>query len=215
MITILLADDHTVVMDGLRVLLEHEPDLQVQALARDGREAVRLACEIKPDIAILDIAMPELNGIEAAQHIHQDCPGTKTIILSMHANNEYISRAFQAGVLGYLLKESAGSEVVAAVREVHAGRQYLSQKIREKVVGRGALSMQAAPDPLESLSQREREVLLLVVEGHPTNNTAQTLGLSQKTIETYRSRLMRKLHIENIPALVKFAIQHGLTSLGE
>jgi DNA-binding NarL/FixJ family response regulator len=215
MITILLADDHTVVMDGLKVLLEHEPDLQVQALARDGRQALRLACEIKPDIAILDIAMPELNGIEAAQHILQDCPGTKTIILSMHAGNEYISRAFQAGVLGYLLKESAGSEVVAAVREVHADRQYLSQKIRAAVVGRGALSMQAAPDPLESLSQREREVLQLVVEGHTSSSIARKLGLSQKTVETYRNRMMRKLQIKNIPALVRFAIQHGLTSLGE
>jgi DNA-binding NarL/FixJ family response regulator len=215
MITILLADDHTVVMDGLRVLVEHEPDLQVQALAGDGYQAVRLACEGRPDIAILDIAMPELNGIEAAQHIRQDCPGTKTIILSMHASNEYISRAFQAGVLGYLLKESAGSEVVAAVREVHAGRQYLSQKIREAVVGGRALSMQELTDPLESLSQREREVLQLIVEGHTSSSIARTLGLSQKTVETYRSRMMRKLHVESFPALVKFAIQHGLTSLGE
>lgn len=215
MISILLADDHAVVVDGLRVLLEREPDLRVEAVAADGLQAVHMAKARCPDVAVLDIAMLGLNGIDAAMRIQEDCPGTKTIILSMHASSEYISRAFQAGVLGYLLKESAGAEVVAAVREVHAGRMYLSRKIRDAVVVDPHKFMQAAPTALERLSPREREVLQLVVEGHTSTEIAGKLGLSPKTVETYRSRLMTKLGLRNLPELVKFAILHGLTRLGE
>jgi DNA-binding NarL/FixJ family response regulator len=214
-ITIFLADDHAVVRDGLRVLLEAQSDLEVIGDAADGREAVRRVAQRCPDVAILDIAMPELNGIEAARQIREICPNTQFIILSMHAANEHIFRALQAGARGYLLKEAAGTEVVEAVRAVSAGRRYLSQKISNMVIDNYVRQHEAgqARDPLAPLSPREREVLQLVVEGRSSAEIAETLSLSPKTLDTYRSRLMKKLGISDLPGLVKFAIQHGLISL--
>ncbi len=214
-ITVFLADDHAVVRDGLRVLLEAQPDIRVIGDAANGRETVRLVVQLCPDVAIIDIAMPELNGIEAARKIGQVCPSTQVIILSMHSTTEHVFQALQAGARGYLLKESAGIEVVNAVRAVHADRRYLSQKISDGLVDDYVRQRQAAEakSPLARLSPREREVLQLVVEGKSSAEIADILSLSLKTVETYRSRLMHKLGISDLPGLVKFAIQHGLTPL--
>lgn len=211
-ITVLLADDHGVVRDGLCALLEAQGDIVVCAMADNGREAVRLAHVQQPQVAVLDIAMPELNGIAAARQIRAATPATQVVILSIHATSEHIYQALHAGALGYVLKESAGKEVVTAVRTVAVGQRYLSAKITASVM-RDHLAEHQTRSPLESLSEREREVLQLTVEGKTAAQVAEQLALSPKTVETYRSRLMQKLGMSDLPALVKFAIQHGLTSL--
>jgi len=206
-IRVLLADDHAVVRDGLRLLLEAQPDIVVVGDAATGRDAVRQAQALSPDVVLMDIAMSDLNGVEATRQIRARCPTTQVVILSMHSNEEYIRRALQAGALGYVLKESAGLEVVSAIRTTYAGQRYLGQKIAD--IDAQSLS----DDALAHLSEREREVLQLIVEGQTSARIADILGLSPKTVETYRSRLMQKLGIHDVPGLVKFAIQHGLTSL--
>lgn len=211
-ISIVLADDHALVRDGLRALLEAHADLQVVAVAATGREAVRLAQHHHPAVIILDIAMPDLNGIEAARHIADACPDTQIIVLSMHSSSEHIYQALQAGARGYLMKESAGAEVATAVRAVYAGQRYLSQKIADTVMDDYMRQRQTA-SPLESLTPREREILQLIVEGRSSVEVGAALALSPKTVETYRARLMHKLNISDLPTLVKFAVQHGLTPL--
>jgi len=210
--TLFLVDDHAVVRDGLRLLLETEPDFKVIGEAGSGRKAVHQIVQAGPDIAIVDITMPELNGIEATRHIREQSPATEVIILSMHSSADHISRALQAGARGYILKSSVGSELVAAVRAVRAGHRYLSQKVSNQVVD-DYVSRVASESPLSRLSPREREILQLLVEGKSTAQIAETLFLSPKTVHTYRSRLMQKLNIGDLPGLVKFAIQHGLTPL--
>ena len=212
MIRVMLADDHAVVRDGLRVLLEAQSDLEVVGAAANGRQAVRLVHELHPDVVVMDIAMPELNGIEATQQIHDAAPSTQVLVLSMHSTTEHIFRALQAGARGYLLKDSAGAEVVDAVRVVNAGRRYLGQKIASTVVD-DYISERRRASPLDSLSPRERQILQLVAEGKSSAEAAATLFLSPKTVDTYRSRMMQKLDIDDLPSLVKFAIQHGVTQL--
>jgi DNA-binding NarL/FixJ family response regulator len=213
--TVFLADDHAIVRDGLRYLLEAQPDIEVIGDAADGRETVRLVAQLKPDVAIVDITMPELNGIDATLQIRDVCPATEVIILSMHANTRHIARALQAGAQGYLVKESAGIEVVKAVRTVSAGHHYLSQSVSDAVINDYVSQHRTAEhrSSLESLSGREREVLQLVVEGHSSTEIAKILNLSPKTVESYRSRLMHKLEISDLPSLVRFAIRQGLTPL--
>jgi DNA-binding NarL/FixJ family response regulator len=214
-ITVFLADDHAVVRDGLRFLLQAQPDIQVIGDASNGRDAMLRVPELCPDVVVMDIAMPELNGIESTRRLAEISPGTRVIILSMHSTSEHIFRALQAGAWGYLLKESAGVEVADAVRAVHAGRRYLSAAISDRLIDDYVRQRQAreAKGPLARLSPREWEVLQLVVEGHSSADIADVLCLSSKTVETYRSRLMQKLGIGDLPGLVKFAIQHGLTPL--
>jgi len=212
-ITVFLVDDHTIVRDGLRYLLEAQKNIRVVGEASDGREAIRKVRRLRPDIVIMDILMAGLNGIEAAGQICRECPATRVIMLSMQSSSESIVRALKAGASGYLLKESAGRELVNAIHEVHAGRRYLSPKVSEQVIGACLNRAEEMRDPLATLSRREREVLQLVVEGRTSAEIADTLFLSVKTVETYRSRLMQKLGIRDIPALIKFAIQHGLTPL--
>ena len=214
-ITVLLADDHAVLRDGLRLLLEAQHDIRVIADAANGRDAVRQVVKLCPDVVIMDIAMPELNGIEATRQIREVCPSAQVIILSIYSTSEHIFQALQAGACGYLLKESAGIEVVHAVRAVHAGQRYLSQKIADRVVDGYITQRKAveAKSPLARLSPREREILQLVVEGKSSTEIAEVLYLSSKTVDTYRTRLMKKLDISDIPSLVKFAVQHGLTPL--
>jgi len=211
-ITVYLADDHAVVRDGLRVLLEAQPDIRVVGDAGDGNEVVRQVARLHPDIVVMDIAMPELNGIEATLRIREACAGTKVVMLSMHSSTEHIFRSLQAGALGYLLKESAGAEVVEAVRAVHAGRRFLGHKITAAVVDDYIRERHTA-SPLERLSPRERRILQLIVEGKSSAEAAAILFLSPKTVDTYRSRLMHKLGVADFSALVKFAISHGLTPL--
>lgn len=212
-IKIFLADDHAVVRDGLNALLNAQSDLSVIGMAANGREAVQQVHQLHPDVVVMDVTMPELNGIEATYQICRSQPETKVIILSMHGNTEHIVRALQVGACGYLLKDSAGMEVAQAVRSVATGQRYLSQKISDKVIDAYVQQYDGRVDttPLDRLSPRERETLQLVVEGKSTSEIAEILFLSPKTIETYRSRLMQKLEIHNLPSLVKFAIQHGLT----
>ncbi len=214
-IRVFLADDHTVVRDGLRFLLQAQNDIQVIGDAADGQETVQRTLELRPDVVVMDIAMPRLNGIEAARQIQEVAPQVQVVILSMYSTSEHIFRALQAGVRGYLLKESAGAELVKAVRAVSAGRRYLSEKVADLVASDYVRQREIldANSPLAQLSARERQVLQLVVEGASSAEIARTLSLSPKTVDTYRSRLMQKLGIDDLPALVKFAIQHGLTSI--
>jgi DNA-binding NarL/FixJ family response regulator len=208
-----LADDHAVLRDGLRLLLEAGGDITVVGSEGNGRDALNKALQLQPDVVVMDISMPQLNGIEATQQICAACPNTKVIILSVYSTAEHVFRALRAGARGYLLKDSAGDEVVEAVRAIHSGRHYFSRAIGEIMVQdyiKYRLDAQAK-SPLESLSSREREVLQLLVEGRSNPDIATGLCLSVKSIETYRSRLMQKLGIYDLPGLVKFAIQQGLT----
>jgi DNA-binding NarL/FixJ family response regulator len=214
-ITVFLADDHAVLRNGLQFMLDAEADIEVVGTAANGREAVRQVKQLQPNIVILDIAMPELNGIEAAQQIHECCPSTQVIILSMHHTPEHITRALQAGARGYLVKESASDEVVEAIRQIHTGQRYLSQEISDRVLDYYLDQHQAevASNPLASLNAREREILQLVVEGKTTAEISDFLSLSPKSVKSYRSRIMQKLGVNDLPGLVKFAIRYGLTSL--
>jgi len=212
-ISVFIADDHAIVRDGLRLLLETQNDITVVGEAADGRQTVLQVQKLSPNVLVMDIAMPELNGIEATRQIRGICPFTQVVILSMYATTEHIFRAMQAGALGYLLKESAAVEVVNAIRAVHSGKRYFCKKIDDDMIDSYIHNRQISmlKSPLESLSSREREVLQLVVEGKSSAEIASILYLSPKTVETYRSRLMQKLSINDVPGLVKFAIQHGLT----
>jgi len=212
MIRILLVDDHPVVRDGLRALLGAQADIEVVGDAANGREALSLARRVHPDVVIMDIAMPELNGIETTLLMHETCPEAKVLILSMHSTTEHIFRALQSGVRGYLLKDSAGAEVVSAIRAVHSGGRYLSQKITASVVD-DYIAERHRVSPLETLNVRERQILQLVAEGKSSAEVAAMLFLSPKTVDTYRSRVMHKLGISDLPSLVKFAIQNGLIAL--
>jgi DNA-binding NarL/FixJ family response regulator len=214
-ITILLADDHAVVRDGLRALLHQHQDLRVIGEAATGTAAVQQALAHAPDVVVIDITMPEMNGIEAAADIRRQLPGTQVVMLSVHATSEHVFRALKAGASGYVLKESAGQEVVDAVRAVHSGRRFFSPLV-ERIVESGAMGDARGGglgdrSPIERLSQREREVLQLVVEGWSSTEIGARLNLSPKTVETYRSRVMAKLDIHDLPGLVRFAVAHGLT----
>ncbi|MHB8069375.1 MAG: response regulator [Desulfobaccales bacterium] len=214
-ISIFLADDHAVMRDGLRLVLETQPGFQVVGEAADGREAVRQIAQLRPRIALLDIAMPQLNGIEATRQIGERSPATRVIILSMHATNEHVLQALKEGAWGYLVKEAASDEVAKAVREVHAGHRYVSRKILDLVLEYCVLLSDAgsAVSPLARLSPREREVLQLVAEGKSSAEIARILPLSPKTVDTYRSRLMGKLGVKDLQGLIKFVIQHGLSPI--
>ena len=205
-VKVLIVDDHAIIRDGLRAILEASDDIAVVGSAADGREAVRMAAAAGPDVVIMDIAMPGLNGIEAIRILGERLPATATLVLSMHNTGEHIHRALAAGARGYLLKESAGAEVVAAVRAVSRGALYFGRNV-DRPVGKA----HRQKSPLESLSSREREVLQLVVEGSTSAAIAQRLALSPKSVETYRSRIMHKLAVKDVPSLVKFAIANGIT----
>lgn len=207
-ITVFLIDDHAIVRDGLRSLLETQHDITVVGDTADGRRALAQINQLLPNIVIMDIAMPGLNGIEAARQLREICPSSQVIILSMHASEEYTYRAFQTGVRGYLLKTAPGIEVIEAIRAVAAGRSYLSSHIQETLVVN--YMHQHRDDPLEALSTREREILQLVVEGKSSLEIAEILSISAKSVDTYRSRLMQKLGVKGLPNLIKFALEHGV-----
>jgi DNA-binding NarL/FixJ family response regulator len=210
-IRILIADDHGVVAEGLKHLVEAQTDLQVVALAVDGRDAVRQARDLQPDVVLMDLSMPELNGADATRAILDRDPKCRVIVLSMYSEREYVRRALKAGAVGYVVKRSAAKEVVDAIRAVHAGQRYLSPRVADVVLDDYAGD--GGNDLLAKLSQREREVLQLLAEGHTGAQIAERLSLSQKTVETYRARLVEKLGIRDVAGLVRFAIQRGIVSL--
>jgi DNA-binding NarL/FixJ family response regulator len=211
-IRVLIADDHGVVAEGLRNLLEAQADMEVVALVEDGREAVRRAMENPPDVVLMDVAMPGLNGTEATRLIRERRPQTRVIMLSAYSDSVHVYRALQAGAAGYIAKKSVAKEVVDAIRTVHAGRRYLSGPLTEGLVEH--VVHQAAPeDPLQRLSSRERQVLQMLAEGHSVAQIAGALSLSPKTVETYRARMRQKLGIGDLANLIRFAIQQGVSPL--
>ena len=210
-ITVFVADDHAIVREGLVNLLGAQPGIRVIGTAADGRGAVHEVVKLQPEVVVMDIAMPQMNGIEAARELRERVPQARVVILSMHSNAEHVFHALEAGVRGYVLKDSAAKDIVDAVRAVRAGHRYLSPKIAEVMADN--ISRGSAASPLASLSKRERHVLQLVAEGRSSAQIAATLSLSPKSVDTYRSRLMHKLQLSDVAGLVKFAIQHGLTSL--
>lgn len=214
-IKLLLADDHPVVRHGLKLILETQPDFTIVGEAENGRQALAQLRQQCPDIVMMDISMPDLNGIEATRYIRDACPNTGIIILSMHSATNLVSRALQAGAKGYILKGAPNDDIILAVRTVYNNRYYVTEKILEQFSSKDMERLKTLDDydPLDTLSSREREVLQLVVEGQSSAEIAETLYLSIKTVETYRHRLMRKLNISDIPTLVKFAIRHGVTPL--
>lgn len=214
-IRVLVADDHAIIREGLSVMLGNQPDMEVVGIASNGRDAIRLVDEHEPDVAVMDISMPELNGIEAIQQILPRHPHMQVVVLSIHETKPYVYRALKAGAMGYLIKETAGLEVVDAVRTVHRGERYLSQHITDLLTNESfhKLDSSVEANPLEALSMREREILQLVAEGKTSHEIAEKLSISPKTVDTYRSRLMHKIRVDDVAGLVKFAIQHGVISL--
>lgn len=210
-ISTFIVDDHVIMREGLAQLLQSSPGFQVVGSAGNGRDAVSQVRQLKPQVVIMDISMPDMNGIEAARQIRESTPDSCIVILSMHSTAEHVYHALEAGVRGYLLKESAGQEIVNAVRVVHSGRRFLSPKVASIVADQ--VARRPGVSPLNSLSKREREILQLVAEGYSSADIGKVLHISPKTVDTYRSRLMQKLDIGDVAGLVKFAIQHGLTPL--
>jgi two-component system response regulator NreC len=214
-ITILVVDDHKILRQGLRTLLAREADMEVLAESEDGRQAVRLVRELSPQVVIMDVGMPDLNGIEATRQILQESPETKVIALSMHSDRRFVTNMIKAGASGYLLKDSAFEELATAIRVVMARKTYLSHEIAHVVVkdyvqGGGSKDDQSV---FSVLSPREREVLQLMAEGKTNRQIAETLNVSLKTVETHRQQIMNKLEIHNIVELTKYAIREGLASL--
>jgi DNA-binding NarL/FixJ family response regulator len=217
-IRLLLVDDHQIVREGLRSLLAKEMDIQVIGEAEDGRDALRLCAELKPDVVVMDVSMHGLNGIDATRELTVECDRPRVIALSMHSDRRYVADMLSAGASGYLMKDSAYDELASAVRTVHEGRTYLSSNVAEVVVedyfARVAGNAPAAGGGgAKALSVREREVLQLVAEGHSTKEVAALLHLSVKTVETHRRQIMEKLRIYNLAGLVKHAIREGIVSL--
>lgn len=214
MVRILLADDHKLLIDGLRPLLDAQPDMEVAGVAQDGLEASDLAMKLRPDVVLLDISMPRQNGIDAARNILRDRPETKVIMLSMHADRKFIQAALRIGARGYILKESAAREVIEAVHIVTKGEFFFSRSVRDQVLHEYVEWIREGNDTSASpLSGREREVLQILAEGKSTKDAAEILHVSVKTIESHRKQIMDKLDLHSIAELTKYAIREGLTPL--
>jgi DNA-binding NarL/FixJ family response regulator len=211
---ILLVDDHTVIRAGLRLVLERQSDFRVVAEAADGREAVAAAERLKPDIVVMDLAMPNLNGIEACRQIVSANSAISVVVLSMHKDEEYVLRALKAGARAYLLKESAESDLIAAIRAVSAGKSFFSPAVSRMLVEDYVRQLQdrEIEDSYELLTSREREILQLVAEGKSNNEIANLLNLSVYTVETHRANIMEKLSLHSVPELILYAVRKGVIS---
>jgi two-component system, NarL family, response regulator NreC len=213
-IRVLLADDHNLVRGGLRLVVEQQPDLVVVAEAGDGRQAVSLASSLKPDIAVLDIGMPNLNGIEAAKQITEGQSGTSVVILSMYSDETYILRALKAGARGYLLKDSAEADLARAIRSVAEGKSFFSPTVSRVLLEDYIRKLQrtGGESSYDLLTPREREVLQLIAEGKSNKEAADMLNLSVYTVETHRANLMEKLNLKGVPELILYAVRKGIIS---
>lgn len=213
-IRIVLADDHKIVREGLKALLEKESDIEILAVAEDGRTAVQFAQDLLPDVVVMDIGMPGLNGIEATRCITVENPQIRVLVLSMHSARRYVLEALSAGAKGYILKDCASEELARAIQIVNSNETYLSPKVADILVKD---YMNLLPNqeqaPLELLSKREREVLQLIAEGQNTKEIAFLLNLSIKTVESHRQQIMRKLNLQTVAGLTRYAIREGLTPL--
>jgi DNA-binding NarL/FixJ family response regulator len=210
-IRVLLADDHALVRAGIRSLLSGLPGVEVIGEAHDGREALRLTLEKRPDVVLMDVSMPGLNGLEAAGRLAKECPTARVVILSMSATEEYVAQALRAGAAGYLLKDAEPAELELAVRAAARGETYLTPAVSKKVVADYVHRLNApAAGPLDLLTPRQREVLQLIAEGRTTKEIARVLNLSVKTVETHRTQLMDRLDLHDVAGLVRFAVRVGL-----
>jgi DNA-binding NarL/FixJ family response regulator len=210
-----VADDHKIFRQGIKKLLEEESDLQVVGEASDGREAVKKATELKPDVILMDIAMANLNGLEATRQIKKQLPSAKVIMVTMHKNEEYVLQSFQAGASGFILKEGAVEELVSAIRSINSDKSFLSPSISKTLIDAYMRKMETGKTetPFDLLTDREREVLQLIAEGYTNREVAKSLFISVKTVEAHRAHIMQKLNIHDIAKLVKYAIQKGLVDL--
>jgi two-component system response regulator NreC len=206
-IRILLADDHAMVRQGFRMILAAQPDMEIVGEAGNGREAVELAGELKPDVVVMDVAMPELNGIEATRRIMDNVPRTRVLALSMYKDSVYVREILRAGARGFLLKDAIDRDLLAAVRAVARGEGYLSPSVSEAVLSD---YRRHVTDPLDLLSSREREVLQMIAEGKTNKDIATTLNLSVYTVDAHRGRIMEKLNLHSVGELVRFAVRKGL-----
>jgi two-component system, NarL family, response regulator NreC len=213
-IHILLADDHAVMRTGLRLVLERQADFQVIGEASDGREAIALAQQHRPEVVVMDVTMPNLNGIEAARQISTAQPDTSIVMLSMHSDEAYVLRALKAGARGYLLKESAESDLIAAIRAVHTGKAFFSPAVSRMLVEDYVRQLQdrEIEDSYELLTTREREILQLIAEGRSNKEIAGILNLSLYTVETHRGNMMEKLNLHTVPELILYAVRKGVIS---
>lgn len=211
---LLLADDHALVRHGLRKILEERPEWEVVAEAGDGRDAVAMILEHRPDVTVMDIGMPLLNGIDATRQVVHKWPEARVLMLSMHKDEPYVARAFQAGVKGYLLKDSVGSDLISAVEAVAKGQPFFSPDIASKMVNDYVRRLGDAKvsDPYEALSDREREIFQLIAEAYSNKDIATILGISPATVETHRARILQKLDIHNAAEVVLYAVRRGIIS---
>ncbi len=214
-IRVLIADDHTIVREGIRRILSETPGIEVAGEATDGREAVDHAADLKPDVVVLDLSMPGLHGLEALRQITRRLPKTRVLVLSMHKNDAYVLKALQAGASGYILKDCAAEDIASAIRAVHAGEYFLSPSISRVVIEEFLRSSRPAvgQTPYENLTEREREVFQLLAEGLRNHEIAKRLHVSVKTVETHRAHILQKLGLGNIAELVKYAIEIGIVNL--
>jgi len=209
---IVLADDHAIVRSGIRLMLEKIPGVEIVAEARDGQEALEMIRKHQPDIFVTDIAMPFLNGIEAARRIQQEFSHVRVLILSMYGTEEHVRQAMNAGISGYVLKESAPGELEIALRALSEGRTYLSPPVSQKIIRDYRKKIRQRENPIDSLTSRQREILQMLAESHSAKEIAQKLNISYKTVENHRTEIMERLHIHDLPGLVRFAIRHGMVS---